>query len=83
MITVKVKDLDKVKVKVQGEVIIEDSSGMKTFEGPYVVTPKMAEQVLPTKQKKMRDDLTVEKVPVYEVTNSAGGTTVYIASEVN
>ena len=37
--------------------------------------------VLPTKNKLLADDVTVTKVPYYEVSNETG-TTVYIASEV-
>ena len=53
-----------------------------TYNGEYVVKPKMFEgTVLPTKDKTMTDDVTVLEVPYYEVTNQSGGTTVYIATE--
>lgn len=53
------------------------------YEGDYIVTPKAyTDQVLPTAQKSMHDDITVLKVPKYDVDNPYGGTTVSIAMEV-
>lgn len=52
------------------------------YDGEYVITPKTSEeQVLPTKNKSMIDDLTVEKVPYEEVTNLGGGLTAVIGFE--
>jgi len=52
------------------------------YQGDYTVTPKAtAVQVLATKNCIMTSDVTVESVPHYEVSNDAGGTTVYIAKE--
>ena len=51
------------------------------YAGSYEVTPKIAEQVLATKQKYMKDDLKINAIPCYDVSNSAGGSTVYIARE--
>ena len=50
------------------------------YEGSYEVTPTTGEQVLPTRSKTMRDDLTVHAIPYAEATNDAGGYTVSIAS---
>ena len=58
------------------------AGGGAPYEGEYEVTPKAFEPVvLPTKNKLLADDVTVTKVPYYEVSNETG-TTVYIASEV-
>ena len=51
------------------------------YAGGYEVTPKIAEQVLATKQKYMKEDLKINAIPCYDVSNSAGGSTVYIAKE--
>lgn len=52
------------------------------YEGEYEVTPKVeAETVLPTAQKLLARDVTVHKIPYYEMDNTSGGTTVYIGSE--
>lgn len=53
----------------------------EVYEGEYEVTPKVEEQTLETKEKFMTDDVTVHAIPVFEVTNAAGGLTVYIAKE--
>lgn len=58
------------------------AAGGEAYEGDYEVVPKAFEPVvLPTKNKLLADDVTVTKVPYYEVSNETG-TTVYIASEV-
>ena len=64
-----------------GKLGISTSGITDQYSGPYVVIPKVEEQVLKTKQKVMTNDLTVKGVPVYEVSNTSGGTTVYIAKE--
>lgn len=54
----------------------------KPYEGDYIVIPKAdAATVLPTKDRLMQDDVTVQKIPYYETANPTGDT-VYIASEV-
>ena len=47
----------------------------------YVVTPKIVEQVLPTKNKSMREDMTINAIPYSEVPNPSGGQTVNIGFE--
>lgn len=61
---------------------IQYTSDAETYTGEYNVVPKAAEeQRLPCAGKKMKKDVTVQKVPYYETSNDAG-ITVYIASEV-
>ena len=50
-----------------------------TYPGPYVVIPKVIEQVLPTENLIMREDVIVKEVPYEEVSNE-WGTTVSIVS---
>ena len=52
------------------------------YDGPYSVTPQMEAQTLPTKAKLMSEDVTINEIPIYRVSNTSGGTTVYIANEV-
>lgn len=52
------------------------------YDGPYSVTPSMESKTLRTKDKLLSDDVTVLAVPVFRVSNTSGGTTVYIANEV-
>lgn len=49
-----------------------------SYDGPYEVTPRFYKQKLETKEKLMTDDVTVDVIPVHEVTNPAGGITVTI-----
>lgn len=53
------------------------------YEGEYDITPKAyEEQVLQTKEKTLLENVTVQKVPYYEVSNGSGGNTVNIAIEI-
>ena len=53
------------------------------YDGEYVITPKAEEaQVLATKNRVLEDNVTVEKVPSFDVSNLSGGRTFYIAAEV-
>ena len=63
-------------------ITIPDVAHEMPYTGDYTVTPLAHEQtVLKTKGRAMTDDVTVLKVPYYEVGNQSGDT-VYIASEV-
>ena len=65
-------------------VIPPDISGdYPLYSGQYTVTPKAKEsQVLPTAKTVLLNDVTVKKVPLYQTSNTSGGNTVYIATEV-
>ena len=52
------------------------------YDGEYVVTPKVNEQTMGTKDKVMTDDVTIKAIPFFNVGNASGGDTVYIGSEV-
>ena len=56
--------------------------GGDPYEGPYDVTPKVTAQTLPTAKKLMREDVSVREIPYFDVSNPAGGNTIYIANEV-
>lgn len=52
------------------------------YTGLYTVTPATYnEQILGTKNKTMSDNVTVERIPVYEVANNSGGNTLTIGIE--
>ena len=70
-----------IKESLVGNLGISTSGVTEQYAGEYTVIPKLDQQILKTKQKVMTDDLTVKGVPVYEVSNNQGGTTVYIAKE--
>ena len=51
------------------------------YKGDYAVTPKVDQQTLPTKGKTMAEDVTIHPIPIFKVSNTSGGNTVYIAKE--
>lgn len=55
---------------------------IEAYDGPYVVTPAIDSQVLPTSQKRMTDNMTVKAIPYFQTSNPQMGETVYIGSEV-
>ena len=60
-------------------VIAQSGGSFPKYEGEYEVIPSLAEDItLETAKKLMTDDVTVKKVPRYDVANEAGGTTIYI-----
>lgn len=56
--------------------------GYIDYNGSYEVIPKTSEQTLKTKDKHMTDDLKIKSIPIFNVSNETGGSTVYIGSEV-
>lgn len=55
--------------------------GGEEYEGVYQVVPMVGrDQTLPTKYKKMADDVTVYAIPDARVSNPAGGYTVTIGA---
>lgn len=67
------------KVYVAEKVPVHDK--YPEYEGSYSVAPRVVEQTLPTKQKSMEEDMTVEAINYLEVTNPEGGKTVTIGFE--
>lgn len=65
------------------ELEIQEGSGgtLPYYDGDYNVVPKVTNQVLETKNKSMRDDVTIEEIPYAEVSNPQGGVTATIAYE--
>ena len=51
---------------------------IKPYVGNYAVTPQKTEQVLPTAEKFMSNDVTVKATPYHEVQNTQGGMTAII-----
>ena len=47
-------------------------------EDDYKVNPSFSDQVLPTRGKRMKEDLTISAVPYIAVDNGSGGRTVTI-----
>lgn len=53
------------------------------YGGEYTVIPKaFEEQVLPTSNRVLKEDVIVKEVPFYETGNDSGGITAYIGKDV-
>lgn len=75
------------KGKIQSEISISATVRypidvhIPTYDGNYHVVPKSTEQLLPTKDKQMTDNVTIKAIPYFETSNGTG-IAIYIASEV-
>lgn len=64
----------------QGNAIfVTKASDADYYDGDYVITPRVDEQILQTREKLMADNVTVKEIPYYETSN-INGTTIYIAN---
>lgn len=62
--------------------VIYQTEVQDVYAGDYEVTPKVTrEQTLETKRKVMKDNVTVKKMPQFEVSNDAGGKTLILGDE--
>ena len=59
-----------------GEVVLVKTDDVYT--GEYDVIPRVYQQILPTKDKVMIDDVTIEIIPLAKVTNHSNGYTAII-----
>lgn len=65
-----------------GEIQRIAAEDIPVYDGEYEVTPTPEGQTLETAGLLMEKDTTIRAIPVYEVSNTAGGTTVYIGTEI-
>lgn len=62
--------------------VIYQAEVQDTYTGDYEVTPKVTRELtLETKRKVMKDNVTVKKMPQFEVSNDAGGATLILGDE--
>lgn len=57
---------------------VKEGSEAEIYEGEYVLTPETTDQILLTKEKLLKDNVTVKAVPKQIVDNPSGGQTVTI-----
>ena len=69
----------KIGMKIGQAIVV--SVGGEPYEGEYEVTPRISSQTLATAKKLMQDDVTIKAIPYFDVSNTAGGQTIYIGSE--
>ena len=78
MIKIKFREQQcKIKIKFNIGTILGDDM-LEPWIGPYRIKPKVQEQNFETENKKMEGNLTVEEIPLQEVSNPHGGTTLII-----
>lgn len=65
------------RVEVRPSVFI-DAGDVKEYEGPYDVTPSVAGETLPTRDRLLAEDVEVRGIPYAEVSNESGGLTASI-----
>ncbi len=62
---------------------VQTSDSAGTYTGDYTVRSQVEEDYeLPTAQKYLAKNITVEKIPYYETDNLSDGLTVYIGKEI-
>lgn len=72
----------KAALSVAFDVTIREGGGGEPYTGEYDVTPKVSTPVvLQTEGKTMKKDVTVLKIPQFEVSNPEGGKTLIIGDE--
>lgn len=76
-VSVRIAGAASVRVDVTGTTVV----GAPEYSGPYDITPLFSAQVLPTAKRLMQQDLTIKKIPQYEVANDSSGYTLIIGEE--
>lgn len=64
------------------DAVVVGTGAVDPYEGAYVVIPKVTQQMLETERKLMLEDVLVKEIPFYDVSNAAGGSTIFIGNEV-
>lgn len=77
MIQVRVAQQSAVSVRITGTAVVSAPE----YAGPYDITPLFSAQVLPTAKRLMQQNLTIKKIPQYEVSNDSNGYTLIIGEE--
>lgn len=71
------------KGELHGTLSARSIIGAEVYEGAYRVHSEAHEvQILPTANKQLTKNITVEKIPYFETSNLSNGITAYIGSEV-
>ena len=76
-VSVRIAGAASVRVDVTGTAVV----GAPEYAGPYDITPLFSAQTLPTAKRLMQRNLTIKKIPQYEVTNDSNGYTLIIGEE--
>lgn len=83
IVRVKFSDLNqKINVNFGAVQTVTEYVGGELYEGDYAVTPRVVEQTMPTKNRVLVEDMKIKEIPFFNVSNTSGGSTVYIGNEV-
>lgn len=64
-----------IDIELESDIVVVGSGDrLPDYQGKYEVIPTMQEKTLQTKNKSMKDDITIKKIPSYEVSNDTGTT---------
>lgn len=70
MIQVRVAQQSAVSVRITGTAVVSAPE----YAGPYDITPLLSAQTLPTAKRLLQQNITIKKIPQYEVSNDYGTT---------
>lgn len=73
----------KTALSVAFDVTIRGGIGGEPYDGPYTVTPDFETQELATKDKILKDNVTIDPITVARVENPSGGKTIFIGGIFN
>ena len=78
-VALQLREQEQVRMTVERAVRIYEA---EMYAGPYSVTPSPDAQTLETEGLVMQEDVNIRSIPFFEVSNTVGGTTVYIGKEI-
>lgn len=68
--------------KIKTDAVIKGSLaipvGYEDYAGSYDIRPNVNEQIIPTADKHMTQDVTIQAIPFFKTTNPQGGETIII-----
>ncbi len=73
----------KAALSVAFDVTIREGGGGEPYDGPYTVTPDFETQELATKDRILKENVTVDPIAVARVENPSGGKTIFIGGIFN
>ena len=73
----------KTALSVAFDVTIRGGGGGEPYDGPYTVTPNFETPELATKDRLLKDNVTVDPIAVARVENPSGGKTIFIGGIFN
>lgn len=76
-VSVRIAGAAPVRVDVTGTAVVSAPE----YSGPYDITPLLSAQTLPTAKRLLQQNITIKKIPQYEVTNDSNGYTLIIGEE--